>query len=134
MHCTDETSHSTAVANQSAIRSLAGRGVTSLTVLSPSDSLPSGCAVFGVSSSAAVYLTIAGRVDIDAEITKAKAKMQKASDGVKKQKKVLDAEGFETKVSSAVLETEKEKLRDLQAEVGNYEKSVEQFEKLKLEG
>ncbi|KAF2155801.1 valyl-tRNA synthetase-like protein [Myriangium duriaei CBS 260.36] len=134
VHCTDKTSHSTAVDNQSAIRTLAGRGVSELTVLSPSDTIPAGSAVFGVSSSAAVYLTIAGRVDIDAEITKAKSKLQKASDGVRKQKKVLDAEGFESKVSYQVLETEKEKLRDLQAEVGNYEKSVEQFEKLKLDG
>ncbi|GAM82697.1 hypothetical protein ANO11243_006800 [Dothideomycetidae sp. 11243] len=134
VHCIDETSHSTATANQSAIRSLAGRTVSDVTILSPSDPVPSGCAVFGVSSSAAVYLNIAGRVDLDAEIKKAKTKLQKASDGVKKQKKVLDAEGFESKVSYQVLESEKEKLRDLQAEVGNYEKSVEQFEKLKLDG
>lgn len=73
-------------------------------------------------------------MDLDAEIGKAKAKLEKASEGVKKQRKVLDAEGFADKVSYQVVETEKLKLRDLEAEVNNYEMSVAQFEKLKLEG
>lgn len=87
-----------------------------------------------MSSSVAVYLDIRGRVDLGAEITKAKAKLEKASEGVKKQRKVVEAEGFAEKVSYQVMETEKSKLKDLEAEVGNYEMSVAQFEKLKLQG
>ncbi|KAF2224229.1 tRNA synthetases class I-domain-containing protein [Elsinoe ampelina] len=134
LHITDPTSHTTATNNTSAIRSLTGKGLANLTILPPTSSPPTGCAVFSISASASAYLEVAGRVDLDAEIAKAKTKMQKASEGVKKQRKVLEAEGFADKVSYQVVETERAKLRDLEAEVGNYEKSLGEFEKLKLEG
>lgn len=130
--CSDETSYKTASAEQATITSLSGKALTSLTVLSPSDAAPTGCAVFAVSSSAAVFLEVAGRIDIEAEITKAQQKLQKAADGAKKQRKILDAEGFADKASHSVLETEKTKLADLEAEQKNYEQSIAQFEQLKL--
>ena len=114
------------------IRSLSGKALTNLTILSPSDAAPTGCAVFAVSSSAAVFLEVAGRVDVEAEITKAQQKLRKAADGAQKQRKILDAEGFADKVSYQVLETEKGKLNDLLAEQKNYEDSIAQFEQLKL--
>lgn len=101
--------------------------------MSPSEAAPTGCAVFAVSSSAAVFLEVKGRVDIDAEITKAQQKLSKASESAKKQRKVLDGQGFAEKVSHSVLETEKGKLKDLVAEQKNYEESIAQFEQLKLE-
>jgi len=133
VHCTDATSHATAEAEQTAIRSLSGRGLSSLTILPPSSAPPTGCAVFAVSSSAAVFLEVAGRVDIDAEIEKAKTKLAKANQGVATQRKILDADGFkEGNVNFSVLETEKKKLADVEAEARNYERSIEQFEQLKL--
>ncbi|KAL1311633.1 hypothetical protein AAFC00_001743 [Neodothiora populina] len=132
VHCSDETSYKTASAEQATIKSLSGKALTGLTVLSPTDARPTGCAVFAVSASAAVFLEVAGRVDVEAEISKAQQKLQKASEGAKKQRKILDAEGFADKVSYQVLETEKTKLDDLLAEQKNYEESIAQFEQLKL--
>jgi len=133
VHCTDATSHATAEAEQVAIRSLSGRGLSSLTILPPTSAPPTGCAVFAVSSSAAVFLEVAGRVDIDAEIEKAKAKLAKANSGVATQRKILDADGFkEGNVNFSVLETEKKKLADVEAEARNYERSIAQFEQLKV--
>lgn len=134
IQCSDETSYETASAEVNSIRSLSGRGLADLKVLGPKDAAPTGCAVFAVSSSAAAFLEVAGRVDVDAEITKAQQKMQKASEGAQKQRKVLDAEGFADKVSYQVLETERTKLNDLMAEQKNYEDSIAQFEQLKLKG
>jgi len=102
-------------------------------MLGPSDSAPSGCAVYAVSAATAIYVSIAGRVDLDAEIEKVKNKLQKASLNVDKQKKLLATEGFADKASYQILEAEKDKLRDSEAEVRNFERSVEQFERLKLE-
>ncbi|KAL2357681.1 valyl-tRNA synthetase-like protein [Cryomyces antarcticus] len=133
VQCADTTSYETAKSEIQSIKSLSGKGVSSISVLSKDEPTPTGCAVFAVSSSAAVFLEVKGRVDVDQEIKKAQLKMKKAADGAQKQRKVLEAEGFEEKVSSAVLEAEKKKLADLLAEEKNYEGSIEQFERLKLE-
>lgn len=101
-------------------------------MLGPEDETPTGCAVFTVSSNATVFLEVAGRIDLDAEIGKAQTKMHKASEVAQKQRKVLDAEGFEDKVSYQVLETEKTKLNDVEATMRNLESSIAQFEQLKL--
>ena len=130
----DVTSYETAKAEIQSIRALSGKGVAHIEVLSPSQPTPTGCAVFAVSASAAVFLEIKGRVNIDTEITKAQTKMKKAADGATKQRKLLNAPDFAEKVSEAVKETEQKKLEDLLVEQRNYERSIEQFERLKLEG
>jgi valyl-tRNA synthetase len=79
-----------------------------------------------------VYLNVKGRIDIDKEITKAQDRLKKATETVEKQKKVMDAD-WEAKVSDAVREQEKEKLKAAETESRNWEASIEQFEKLKLE-
>jgi valyl-tRNA synthetase len=73
-----------------------------------------------------------GEVDVDEEIKKAQTKLKKASDLAVKQQKLIHAEDFQSKVSEAVQEVEKEKLADIQAQVRNYEKSIEMFHALKL--
>ena len=130
----DATSYKTASAEVQSIRALSGKGVTHIEVLSVSQPAPTGCAVFAVSASAAVFLEVKGRVDIDVEITKAQTKMKKAAEGATKQRKILDAPDFADKVSEAVKEAESKKLEDLLVEQRNYERSIEQFERLKLEG
>ena len=42
------------------------------------------------------------------------------------------ADDFQSKVSPAVQQVEKEKLEELQSQVRNYEKSIEMFHALKL--
>lgn len=46
---------------------------------------------------------------------------------------MLNEEGFEEKVSDVVKEIEKEKLRSAEAESRNWEMSIQQFERLKIE-
>lgn len=130
---TNEKDYQTATSELQSIRALSGKGVSSISVLSESDSPPTGCAVFVVSANAAVFVEVRGRVDIGAEIEKAKTQLQRAVEAAEKQRKVLHAPDFEEKVSEAVRSTEKSKLQDILAEQRNYEQSIEQFEKLKLE-
>ena len=74
-----------------------------------------------------------GRVDIDAEIQKAKAKVQRASDAASKQQKILNDPAYQQKVSEALQEVERKRLADFEAEMRNFEESIQQFERLKLD-
>lgn len=114
------------------IISLAGKAITDTTVLSPSDPVPTGCAVYTVGASATVFLDVKGRIDIDKEIAKAKDRLKKANETTERQKKIMDAE-WEEKVSGAVKEQEKEKLKAAEIEARNWQASIEQFERLKIE-
>lgn len=133
VQASDNATHAIAANELQAIRSLSGKGISSIKVLSPTDDNPTGCAVYVVSSTIAVFLEVRGRVDVNDEIAKAQVKMQKAADMAKKQRKVLNAEDFQTKVSEAVQEEERRKLGEALAAQENYERSIQQFEKLKLE-
>lgn len=115
------------------IRSLCGKGVTSISILSATNSRPSGCVVFAVSSSAAVFLHVKGRVDIDGEIAKASKKLEKTKQGIERQKKILSDEGYKEKVSSELQMVEMRKLADLEAERRGFEETIKQFEGLKME-
>jgi valyl-tRNA synthetase len=130
----DDATYDTANDGIQAIRSLSGKGVASIEILPPSKPAPTGCAVAVVSSNAAVFLEVKGRVDLDQEITKATTKLKKASDNAVKQRKVLHDADFLAKVSPAVQEVEKERLEEFLAQERNYEQSIEQFQQLKLSG
>jgi valyl-tRNA synthetase len=129
----DSTAHSTATSQTQSIKSLSGKGVSSLAILSASDSRPPGCVVFSVSSAAAVFLHVKGRVDIDGEIQKASKKLDKTSMGIDKQKKILDDPAYKEKVSAELQEIERRKLGDLETERRGFEETIKQFETLKLE-
>ena len=129
----DAKSHTTCTSELASVRSLSGKGVSSISVLGPKDAKPPGCVVFAVSSSASVFLVVKGRVDIDAEIAKAQKKLERAAEGIKKQRGILEDEAYKSKVSEALQDVERRKLRDLEAESRAFEGSVAQFEQLKLE-
>jgi valyl-tRNA synthetase len=114
------------------IKSLAGKTVSNISILSPSDPAPTGCAVYTVGSSATAYLDVKGRIEIDKEITKAQKRLTKANGTITRQKKIMDNE-WEAKVSDVVKEQERSKLKDAETEARNWQASIEQFERLKLE-
>jgi valyl-tRNA synthetase len=86
-----------------------------------------------VSTSAAVFLHVKGRVDLDAEISKAQKKLDKTRGNMQKQSKMLKDAGYQEKVSAAVRETDEQKLVELEKEVQSFEETIKQFEQLKLE-
>jgi valyl-tRNA synthetase len=115
------------------IKSLSGKGVSSISILSATDARPPGCVVFAVSSAAAVFLHVKGRVDIDSEIQKAVKKLDRTKMGIEKQKKILEDPAYREKVSAGLQEVERRKLGDLEAEKKGFEETIKQFETLKLE-
>ncbi|KAI1653624.1 tRNA synthetases class I-domain-containing protein [Daldinia decipiens] len=129
----DETAHETAVEQVQSIKSLSGKGVTGIEVISGSDVRPTGCVAFPVSSAAAVFLHVKGRVDIDDEISKANKKLDKTRAAIAKQQKLLADTNYQQKVAAALQEADKKKLADLESEAKGFEGTIKQFEGLKLE-
>jgi valyl-tRNA synthetase len=129
----DEVSRRTCAQQLPSIRSLSGKGVSSISLVGPSDTSPVGCIPFAVSSSATVFLLIKGHVDIDREIEKAKRKLERASEVVKKQTGILNDDSYRAKASEKLQELERNKLRDAEAEVKEMTNSLQQFGRLKLE-
>lgn len=129
----NESSYETCTQQLSSIRSLSGKGVTTIKLLSASESKPTGCVPGPVSSSATVFLFVRDHIDIDAEIKKAQDKLQHAVELVRKHQGFLNDEGYCKNVPKDILEAQRQKLRNAEAEVREMEGSVQQFETLKLE-
>ena len=66
-----------------------------------------------------------------AEIKKITGKIQKTALAISKQEELIKRDGFE-KVSDVVQEQEKKKLVDANAAKENYEKTLDEFNKLKI--
>ena len=58
--------------------------------------------------------------------------MKKTAETVAKQRKLIEAPDFKEKVSVAVQEAEDKKLEEAEALQGNYEKTIQQFQTMKL--
>ena len=118
------------------VKSLSGKAMlgesASISILSANDPKPTGCVVQSVSASAAVYLLVKGRIDIDDEIKKGKEKLAAAQDGLEKKRKIVEGEGWE-KMKESAQEIERKKLANAEQEVRVLQGSVEQFERLRLE-
>lgn len=115
------------------LKSLSGKGVTSIEILPGSEARPSGCVTFPVSSSAAVFLRVKGRVDLDNEIAKANKKLEKTQAAITKQKKLLADTGYLSKVSESIQDADRKRLLDYESEAKGFEATIKQFEELKLE-
>ncbi len=134
-----QTALRTLEAETQSLRSLSGKAVaatdsgSTITILSATDAQPTGCVAQSVSALATVLMYVKGKIDLEAEIDKAKTRLQAASMGVKKQRGIL--EGMEGKegIRENVKEEERRKLEDGEAEVGILRGVVERFEALRLE-
>ena len=126
----------TCKAQLASIKKLGGKATmgenASITILGPSDPEPAGCVAQSITAVAAAHLLVKGRVDIDGEIEKAKTKMVKASEMVKKQRKMIEGDGW-AKMKREVQENETKKLEDAEGEVRVLEGTINRFERLKLE-
>lgn len=129
----DSTTFTTVSQQLASIKSLTGKGLVNLNLLTSLDSRPAGCVVFPVSSAAKVFLHVKDRVNFENEILKASKKLEKTIQAISRQKKILEGEGYREKVSKELQEVEKKKLQDLEVERGAFEETIKQFETLKLE-
>ena len=129
----DSASHQTATAQVQCIKSLSGKGATAITVVDSVTDRPAGCVAFPVSAAAAVFLHVKGRIDLDAEIAKAKTKLAKSQAAIAKTSKILADKAYQEKVAEATKEADAKRLKDQESEARHLEGTIEQFKALKLE-
>jgi len=118
------------------IRALCGKAIDEVHIIgqrATQGTLPKGCAVVVISSDIAVLLEVSSQItDVDAEIRKLRAKQQKSQAAADKLDQLLSREGFEEKASTVAISAEKRKLEDARAAAESYQRTIEQFEKLKV--
>lgn len=131
---TTAAAHAKVGAQVAAIKTLAGKAVATVTALGPGEEPPKGCAVVVVDAEVAVLLDVGPQIaaDVEGEIKKAKGKLAKAEQGVKRQEELMSKEGWGEKVSEAVQAVEAKKLADARAARENYERTLEAFEMLRV--
>lgn len=114
------------------IKTLCGKVLAELSLLGPEDAVPTGCAVFVLTNNIILFLQVADAIsDVDAAIKKVQVKLQKKQAVIKKQKDLIARDGFD-KSSEVVQTAEKDKLEEANTAVNNYERTIKEFEKLKL--
>ncbi|KAF4979905.1 hypothetical protein FZEAL_3986 [Fusarium zealandicum] len=129
----NDTALTTVKEQVSSIKSLSGKGIKGAEILTPDAARPAGCVAYPVSTEAAVFLHVKGRVDLEAEIAKAQKRLDKAKANMQKQEKILNDPSYREKVSDAVRETDEKRLADAKQELHSFEETIKQFEQLKLE-
>lgn len=130
----------TASAEHTSLKSLSGKTAGEITILPPptdpskTPTAPAGCAVSPVSSEAAVYLRVAGRIDVAKELERVGGDLEGARAKVGKSRKIMGVEGWEKKVGRETREKEERGLRDAEAEVARFEEVRRDLERIKVEG
>ncbi|KAL1967143.1 hypothetical protein VTN77DRAFT_3434 [Rasamsonia byssochlamydoides] len=129
----DPVSHQTISEEVTSIKSLGGKYVGEITVLSPENKTrPAGCVVSPVGAQAAVYLKVSKEVALEQE-EKAKINLQKAQEIVRKQQSIINSAGWREKVKPEVQAAEEKKLRDAETEAALIEEQIRELERLRLE-
>ena len=122
----------TAVAEAAAIKTLSGKALDQLAVLAIHEAPPAACAVYPVSSHAAVFLHLPpATLDPAREAQRCRTKLTRTDDAMREQQRVRAALG--DKAREDVRRAEDAKLRDLQAEQAVYAQSLDRFERMGLE-
>ncbi|GAP87644.1 putative valyl-tRNA synthetase [Rosellinia necatrix] len=128
----NEASNTNIASQMSSIKTLCGKVLSKLTLLGPGDAIPTGCAVSVLTNNIIVLLSVADLIpDVEAAVKKLQVKLQKKQALVIKQQELIDRDGFD-KSSEVVQIAERTKLDEANTAVKNYERTIEEFEKLRL--
>lgn len=130
-----ETAFKTVSDERTSLKSLGGKYAGEIEVLPPSSASlpPAGCALQSINADAAVYLKVAGKIDLSEELkTRAKG-VEDAKARMEKSKKIMSAAGWE-KASPDTRRKEQEKLEDAESEVTRLQEAIKDLQRLQLEG
>lgn len=133
IQASDAASHKTIEEQVASIRSLSGKGIGSISIVAPEAPRPAGCVAYPIGASAAVFLHVKGRVDLDAELDKAAKKLDKTKQAADKQRKLVTGADYVAKVAVATQEADKKRLADLESEEKGFTATIEELKQLKLE-
>ena len=106
------------------------KGVEKISVVKTSDEVPSGCALQAIGPDCTVHVLVKGQIDLDAEIAKVDKKLNVAKDNKKKFDDAISK--FTEKTNPSAIESAKQRLEKVVAEIEGYEQTIAILEKLKL--
>ncbi|KAJ0121319.1 valyl-trna synthetase [Diaporthe amygdali] len=129
----DAESHKIVTEQVGSIRALSGKGVGSISIVASDEPRPAGCVAYPIGASAAVFLAIKGRVDLDEAIQSATKKLERKKGDADKQRKLVNDPAYVEKVAVATQEADRQKLKDMEGELKGFETTIEQLKQLKLE-
>ena len=115
-----------------AIKSLLGKRIRDIHIVSPQENAPGASAIYVVSAEISVYLDLSGKIDVNAEISRLEQKLSKAQAAASKQADLVQREGFKESASEAVFAAELGKLDETRTAIQNYQTTIQQFEKMKI--
>ncbi|KAL9607710.1 MAG: hypothetical protein Q9167_007402 [Letrouitia subvulpina] len=123
------------MAEYSIKRNAKSKGVATMDILASDSVPPIGCAVFVVTSFTTILLDIKGHIAVDTALQKAKNKLENSRKVAGRLKEIIARwDENDQRISKDAKAAELAKLEEAEAEVGNYKRSIEQFENLKLGG
>ena len=128
----DDSGLAVVLQHQGSIKSLSGKGIGTIKILSEEQVRPVGCVAYNVSTRATVLLHVEGCMDMETEISKATAKLNKATGGYQKFQKLLGDTEFLSKVDEKVANMERAGLAEYEAEIRDTTEMISQFQGLKL--
>ena len=106
------------------------KGVEKIDVIEAGQTVPSGCALNGVSATTTVHVLVKGQIDLDAEIAKVNKKLSNVQD---LQNKLSDSiSKFTDKTKPEAKEAAFKRAENFKAEIEGYEQTIAILEKLKL--
>ena len=133
VQCSTALTHSTITTQKQSIAALTkGLDDADLTVLAEEEEHPEGCAPQAVSKDVSVYLLVKGRVDVDAEIKKAKAKLGKVEEARRRLEKSMAAKDYLRKVKESVQAADGERVQGYKAEEDTLRGVIGKFEGLRV--
>lgn len=109
------------------------KGLSKLHVVSASNDVEKGCALYSISEDINAHLLVRGHVDFDAEIAKFESKLRKAEESILSFRKKTEVDGYEEKVKKEVREENDKRLEKLAQEKDALEKTIANFRALAAE-
>ncbi|KAI5966178.1 VAS1 [Candida pseudojiufengensis] len=106
------------------------KGVEKIKVVKTISEIPSGCALQAISPDCTVHVLVKGQIDLDLEISKVNKKLQNSLELKKKQDDSISK--FTEKTKPEAIESAKQRLEKVIAEIEGYEQTIDILEKLKL--
>lgn len=119
---------------RTSIKSLGGKYAGEIEISPPSASAfpPTGCALQSINADAAVYLKIAGRIDLSEELKRRKKGVEDARARVEKSKKIMSSAGWE-KANAVTKGKEQEKLADAESDLVRSQETIKDLDRMKIE-
>ena len=131
VECSNESQLGMVQSQKESIVSLI-KAINEVEVVKSASDVPTGVILQAVTPEINVHVLVKGLVDIEAEITKAKKKIDKTQKQKESIEKTINSKGYLSKASQETIDQDKTRLETAIAEIEGFEATIANLERLKL--